>query len=88
LRNSTVIRDVGGRVVDLPQGAPSVYDPAIGETDPRFGVEAALSAFDADLAAGITWSRPDNAVNNSIIVGGIPTGQPFLLQQDLATFGV
>ena len=46
-----------------PQATPSVYDPAIVETDPFRGVESALAAFDAQLAASSNWqntNRPQN----------------------------
>src|SRR5687767_10951308 len=49
LMNSKVLRDLGGTVVRSPDTSATSLDPAIQETDPRFGVEAALSAFDAQL---------------------------------------
>ncbi|MDA1053092.1 MAG: hypothetical protein O3C40_21780 [Planctomycetota bacterium] len=50
LANSEVIRSLGGRVVASPATVSTVYDAAMRDADPRFGVEAALSAFDAQLA--------------------------------------
>ena len=47
LRNSPVLRDLGGQVLSAPQLLSSIYDPAITQSHPRFGEEAALSAFDA-----------------------------------------
>ena len=47
LENSQVIRDLGGRALRAPGTVQTQYSPAILETDPRFGIEAALSAFDA-----------------------------------------
>jgi outer membrane protein TolC len=46
-----------------PQATPSVYDPAIVETDPFRGVESALALFDAQLQASSVWdsgNRPQN----------------------------
>ncbi|MCL2005108.1 MAG: TolC family protein [Planctomycetaceae bacterium] len=70
LKNSKVIRSLSG-VNFSPNGvagaptallrsggqARTVYDPALIESDPRFGQEAALAAFDAQLNAGIDWQR-------------------------------
>jgi len=46
-----------------PSQTPSIYDPAIAETDPFRGVESALAAFDAQLSSSTTWqsgNRPQN----------------------------
>ncbi|NDC63165.1 MAG: TolC family protein [Planctomycetia bacterium] len=46
-----------------PAQTPSIYDPAIVETDPFRGVESALAAFDAQLSMTSTWQngiRPQN----------------------------
>ena len=46
-----------------PQATPSIYDPAIAETDPFRGVESALALFDAQLQASSVWesgNRPQN----------------------------
>ena len=64
LQNSQVIRDIGGRVVSAPTTSPSIYDPAIQEADPRFGAEAALSAFDAQLTGQLFIEQQDQAFNN------------------------
>ena len=50
-------------LLTAPAGTPSIYDPAITETDPFRGVESALAAFDAQLSASSTWQngvRPQN----------------------------
>ena len=70
LENSEVIRDIGGRVVTGPQGTPTVYDPALQELDPATGVEAALSAFDAQLQSNIAFDRDERAFNNLFFGGG------------------
>ncbi|HUG69147.1 MAG TPA: TolC family protein [Pirellulaceae bacterium] len=63
--NSEVIRELGGQVVTLPSLSSTVYDPAIQEADPRFGVEAALSEFDAQLASSLFIEQRDRQVNNT-----------------------
>jgi outer membrane protein TolC len=64
LENSQVIRAIGGRVVSAPTAASTIYDPAIQEADPRLGVEAALSAFDAQLTGQLFTEQSDQAFNN------------------------
>ena len=46
-----------------PEFAQTVYEPAIQETDPNFGVEGALAAFDAQFAANFFWDRRDRPRN-------------------------
>jgi outer membrane protein TolC len=70
LQNSDVIRDIGGRVIQTPLGTPSVYDVARQETDPRTGVEAALSAFDAQFATSLFMNRDERTLNNVFFGGG------------------
>ena len=70
LKNSKVIRSltgvsfsqggVGGVPSALLQSAGNVrtvYDPALIESDPRYGQEAALAAYDAQFNAGARWDR-------------------------------
>ena len=52
--------------------------PAVVETDPRFGIDAALSAFDAQLSASVFGEKNDRALNNEFFGGGTR-----LLDQDL-----
>jgi outer membrane protein TolC len=50
-------------LLTAPTQTPTIYDPGIVETDPFRGVESALAAFDAQLAASSTWqngNRPQN----------------------------
>jgi len=62
---------------------PTMYTPALTETDPRFGVEAALSAFDAQFAATMAWESNVTPENTSGLVSAF---QPQVLRQDTATF--
>ncbi len=78
LANSRVLRDLGGLVLRSPDNVRTVHDPAIQETDPRFGVAAALSAFDASFEASTFFENNDRALNNVFFGGGTR-----ILQQDL-----
>jgi outer membrane protein TolC len=81
LANSKVMRDLGGAVVRAPAATRTTLDPAIAETDPRFGIEAALSEFDAQFLTSTYWERNDRALNNEFFGGGTR-----LLQQDVGVF--
>ncbi len=83
LANSPVLRDVGGLLLKSPESVPTAFGPAIIETDPRFGVEAALSAFDANFAAGAFFQKNDRPFNNT--VSGLGTQ---LFQQDLNVYNL
>ncbi|MBX7165574.1 MAG: TolC family protein [Pirellulales bacterium] len=81
LVNSKVMHDLGGRVITAPQLVATYFDPAIQESDPQLGVEAALSRFDAQLATQVFWEKNDRVINNAIIGGGVRE-----LQQDIGQF--
>jgi len=83
LAQSPVLRDVGGLVLQSPAALQTTYGPSITETDPRFGVDAALSAFDAQLSAGAFFEKNDRAFNNAIAGLGTQT-----FQQDLNTYNL
>ena len=70
LMNSPVLRDLGGQVLTNPQAVRTIQGPAIVETDPKIGVEAALSQFDANLSATGNFQKNDRALNNSFFGGG------------------
>lgn len=78
LSNATVLRDLGGMLIGVPESVSTVFDPVLRETDPRFGVEAALSKFDAQLRTFSSFEKNDRAVNNRFLGGGAN-----LVQQDL-----
>jgi outer membrane protein TolC len=50
-------------LLTAPALTPSIYDPAIVETDPFRGVESALSLFDAQLSSSLTWERINRPQN-------------------------
>ncbi len=64
LQNAKVMRQIGGQVqgpasflTSNPGGAPTIYDPAITDTDARFGLGAGLSLFDPQLTTDLSWQR-------------------------------
>lgn len=76
LRNSNVIRTLNSvsfsrsgvagipsMLLSNPAATGTVYDPALVESDPRYGMEAALSAFDAQYIGYADWSRTDSVLN-------------------------
>jgi outer membrane protein TolC len=81
LANSKVMRDLGGAVVRAPGATRTTFDPAIAETDPRFGIEAALSDFDAQWLTSTYWEKNHRALNNEFFGGGTR-----LLFQDVGVF--
>ncbi|MEX2115054.1 MAG: TolC family protein [Pirellulales bacterium] len=81
LENSKVLRDLGGSVLRRPQLAQTIHDPAIQASDPRFGMEGALSDFDAQLTTSLQAYHNNRAFNNLFLGGGT-----FLFEQDLDNF--
>jgi hypothetical protein len=70
LRNSKVLRDLGGTVLRSPDNVRTIYEPAIVETDPRFGTEGALSVFDPMFSTTGFFEKNDRALNNTFFGGG------------------
>ena len=54
-----------------PLAVGTIYDPALVESDPRYGVEAALSAFDAQYQGYLGWTKSDEMTNRY----GLPSSQ-------------
>ena len=92
MKNNKVMRNIGGQVqgppdflTRNPEVAPTIYDPALAESNPRTGTEAALSAFDAQLQTSLTWEKQDTPLN----VTNTPPYDTFFANvndQDLGTF--
>jgi hypothetical protein len=61
-------------LLTAPTLTPTIYDPAIVETDPFRGVESALALFDAQVSSSLTWERQNRPQN----IGGVGT---FIFQQ-------
>ena len=61
-------------LLTAPAQTPTIYDPAVVETDPFRGVESALALFDAQVSSSLTWERQNRPQN----IGGVGT---FIFQQ-------
>jgi len=70
LASSPVMGDLGGTVLRNPATVRTIQGPAIAETDPRFGVDAALAAFDAQFTTRAFFEKNDRALNNTFFGGG------------------
>lgn len=81
LGHAKVLRDLGGTLLRTPQTVPTVYASALQESDPRYGVEGALAAFDATYSSTAYFEKNDRVLNNIFFGGG--TRQ---LQQDAYVF--
>ncbi len=91
LQNSKVIRNLGSLtqftiadgLVGRTAGSMTVYDPAVFESDPQFGVEAALSEFDAQFSTKAFWERTDRPQNAAADLQAL---FPRLFQRDSGQF--
>ncbi|MCR9202783.1 MAG: hypothetical protein NXI04_29410, partial [Planctomycetaceae bacterium] len=70
LKNSEVLRELGGTILTNPDRIQSRYASALRHSDPRFSQEAALSAFDTQLRASSYFSNNDQRYNNPFSAGG------------------
>lgn len=82
LARSEVLRDLGATVLRAPAAARTAFEPALTNTDPQFGEEAALSEFDATLAASALWENNDRVLNNSFL------GDNGFVVQDLGNYNL
>ncbi len=80
LANSSILRDLGGTILTRPEAVQTPYGPALRESDPQFGVEAALSAFDAHFSTELFFEKNDRRLNNESL------GRNGFFQQDLGVF--
>lgn len=92
LTNNRVMRSIGGQVQGPPEFllrnpslVPTVYDPALAESNPNTGVEAALSAFDTQFSSSLMWQRVD-APNNYNRWDGLCCSCPMMIGKTSAPF--
>ncbi len=76
LANSKVMQKLGGLVVNSPQAATTLYDQAINETG-LGSVEAALSAFDAQVDSSLLYSRRERFINQAFLGGAVTNASNF-----------
>lgn len=83
LQKAPVLRDLGGVILRSPESMKTSLATRLQEADPRYGMEAALSAFDAQLAASAAFHNNDRIYNNAFFAGGA-----IGFQQDLNDYQV
>ncbi len=96
LENAKVMRNLGGvafgsggtqgtpgALLSSPDAAITTYTPAITESDPRYGTEAALSAFDTEFTTSMFWEKNDTPQN---VTSTVSSFRPEVFAQDLGTF--
>ena len=85
LSQSKILRDLGGTILQSPSTVQTAWNPALQETDPQFGIDAALSAFDAQFSTSIFGEKNDRAINNEFFGGGtrVLVQDAIVLQQQL-----
>ena len=81
LANSKVMRDLGTTLLRSPETVETRFGTASQFTDPQFGAEAALAAFDAEFATRAFFENNDRVFNNRFQGGGT-----FEYQQDLNVY--
>jgi outer membrane protein TolC len=97
LTNNKIMRTIGGQVQGPPDfiarlggEVPSIYDPALAESNPRSGVEAALSAFDTQFSISSVWDKSETPTFTvfPVTVSGTATLVPIaeLTDQDTNSF--
>jgi outer membrane protein TolC len=67
ITHSRVLLDLGGTVLRNQDSVSTTYTVAQQETDPQFGPEAALAAFDAQFSASLIAQHNDQEVNNQLV---------------------
>jgi outer membrane protein TolC len=71
LTNSKVLTDLGATVLRNPDSLQTNVTAAVTQTDPRFGIEGALSQFDTQFNFTSNFEKNDRAINNLFSAGGI-----------------
>jgi len=81
LVNSKVLRELGGAILKTPDQIDTKFSPSAIASDPRFGIESTLSAFDPRFSASGNFEKNDRAFNNIFFGGGTR-----LFKQDLNVY--
>ena len=81
MSHSRLMRDLGGTVLTAPDRMQTKYSAAMVTSDPRFGVEGALSEFDMKLTASGNFEKNHRLLNNNFFGGGTND-----LRQDLNVY--
>ncbi|MBX3438421.1 MAG: TolC family protein, partial [Planctomycetaceae bacterium] len=70
VQNAEVLRDLGATLLRAPETVSTRYQLPIRQFDPQHGIEAALSAFDAQLDSSVTFQDNNRVFNNRFFGGG------------------
>ena len=70
IENGEVLRKLGGMILTDPERIFTEQTIPLAVTDPQTSIEAALSAFDANLYAFGKWQNNDRRFNNQFFGGG------------------
>ena len=81
LTNSKVVRELGGAILKTPDQIDTKFSPSAVASDPQYGIEAALSAFDPKFSASGNFEKNNRAFNNIFFGGGTR-----LFRQDLNVY--
>lgn len=83
VRQSPVVRELGGTLVTQPVFSQTIFDPSLAHANPQQGVEAALAAFDTQFSGQLFWNKQDRPSN----VRGIGAQfTPLVFQGTTATY--
>lgn len=81
LTNTKILRELGGTILKAPDQVETKFSPSAIASDPRYGIEAALSAFDPRFTASGNFEKNNRAFNNIFFGGGTR-----LFRQDLNVY--
>lgn len=81
LRNTEILRELGGAILRTPDQIDTKFSPSAIASDPRYGIESALSAFDPRFSFSGDWEKNHRAFNNIFFGGGTR-----LFRQDLNVY--
>ena len=70
LSHASVLRDLRARVLRAPRSVVTEETIPLAQTNPQFGVEGALAAYDAQFYAFGKWQNNDRRFNNVFFGGG------------------
>ncbi len=85
MSNGDILRSLNASVVQTAPSIQTKFSPALVETNPQAGVEAALSAFDAQVIGSLRWNY-DNRPNNIAINPILAQFQRVNFEQEAANF--
>lgn len=73
MAHSKVFRDLNGAILRSPDTLQTTFTKGLQITDPRFGMDAVLSEFDAQFETTAFFEQNDRDFNNAFFSGGAST---------------